>query len=81
MVASSTLKIEPVHVTLFQSTQCHLPGHPYQFSMTQIDSASLTDISVFLHVAIDGASNRFTAQFMLYCAAYFWAPGLLNAMK
>jgi len=39
--------------------------------MSHIDSASLTDTSLFLHVAIYGASNPFTAQFMLHCAACF----------
>jgi hypothetical protein len=39
--------------------------------MSHIDSASLTDISLFLHVAIYGTSNPFTAQFMLRCALHF----------
>ena len=39
--------------------------------MSHIESTSLTDISLFFHVAIYGASNPFTAQFMLRCAVYF----------
>jgi len=47
------------------------PEHHYHFSVSHIDSASLTDTSLFLHVAIYGASNPFTAQFMWRCAVYF----------
>ena len=64
-----------VHVTLSYryALLAHTvsPEHHYHFSISHIDSATLTDTSLFLHVAIYGASNPLTVQFMLHSAVYF----------
>ena len=72
MVRSSTLKMESG--TRYSDIPLLSPGpHSVTYQNTTINFRchTLTDISLFLHVANYGASNPFTAQFMLCCAVYF----------
>ena len=84
MVHSSTLKMGSVHVTLPHRyallDYTVSPEHHYHFSISHIDSASLTDTSLFLHVAIYGASNPLLLN-LCYIVLCTLSAGLLNAMK
>jgi hypothetical protein len=65
-------------VTSSHLTLRRIPEHRHQMWMTFIYSTSLTDIPLFPRVAVSGASNSLTAQFLLYCALHsglfgFWS--------